>query len=81
MQNRFVAFKVKKTSYNGKKATAVYMRDCTRKIKSKIDKLERQEIYHTNQQTQSYSATVCHELRTPLGSVLFFLKLLQTLFP
>ena len=38
--NKFFAFKVKKTSYNGKRATAVYMRERTRKVKTMIDKKE-----------------------------------------
>jgi len=47
LKNKFVSVKVKKTLYNGKKATAVYMCDNTRKIKQKIDLKERLEIHQS----------------------------------
>jgi len=44
LENRFFAIKVKKQTYMGKPAIAIYLSDTTKKIRAKILKMQRQEL-------------------------------------
>ena len=65
--------KIKPQMYCGLPAIAIYITDATTKIADKLMRLQAREQHQTNQQTESYSSTVGHELRTPLLSIMFFL--------
>ena len=50
------------------------MSDATKKIWAKVEKMRTQELQQQAQQAESYTATLSHEMRTPLATALFFLK-------
>ena len=74
LPNRFVTFKVKRQTYNGKAAFAIFMSDATKKIRSRVEKMRTQEYQQQAQQAESYTATMSHEMRTPIASALFFMR-------
>lgn len=74
LKNKFVAFRVNKINHNNENVVGVFIRDLTRKIKSKIDRKEQEESQQSANQAESYSATLSHEMKTPIASVTFFLK-------
>lgn len=73
-QMKFVAIKVKKQNYCGKPAIVVQASDVSEKLHQKIIQLQRKELHAKTKQTEFYLATVSHEMRTPLLSVIFLLK-------
>ena len=67
--------------YQGKAAISIYMTDATKKINTKILKLKDQEKRTQMQQTENFTSTVSHEMRTPLASILYFIKLIMQYYP
>ena len=78
---KFVKIRVKRQFYNGRRAIAIYIRDQTLKIKSRLHHHELEERHRTSQQAESYTSTVSHELKTPVQSVIFFFNQLKRNFP
>lgn len=78
---KFVKIRVKRQFYNGRRAIAIYIRDQTLKIKSRLHHHELEERHRTSQQAESYTSTVSHELKTPVQSVIFFFHRLKRNFP
>ena len=69
---KFLNIKVKRQSYEGKSAIVIFIHDVSKKINSKIIELQQQEKIIQARQTATFTSTLSHEMRTPLGSVLFF---------
>ena len=63
----FVSIKVKKQVYLGEEAIAIHIRDVSKKILAKLYFLQNREKLQQAKQTESYTATVSHEMRTPLS--------------
>ena len=64
---RFISMKIKQNQeYGGWPATGLFIRTVTNKIHDKITNMRAREIEIERQQAESYQATICHELRTPL---------------
>ena len=80
VQSRYFRIKVKQQNYLGKPALAIYLSDYTDKIKDKLNNLIRQELHDKAQTSESFGSTVSHEMRTPLASVIFFVKLVISAF-
>ena len=60
----------------GEPAVALYMNDATGKVREKLRQLAEHEIKQTASQTESFTSTVSHEMRTPIQTMLFMLGLL-----
>ena len=74
--------KVKRQRYLGKPLIAIYMRDATKKVKARLQQMIHLEERANAQQTESFTQTLSHEMRTPLASTLFFLRqVLQMTLP
>ena len=74
MKSVYFKIKVKQQTYLGKPALAIYLSDYTDKIKDKLNNLIRQELNDKAQTSESFGSTVSHEMRTPLSSIIFFVK-------
>ena len=59
-------------------STVMFWSDYTKKMKAKIAKAELRENIMQAQQAESYTANISHEMRTPIGSTLFFLQTIVT---
>ena len=57
------------------------MKDATKKIRNSILKMQNQEKKMQKEQSENFTSTVSHEMRTPLASILYFVMLLMQLFP
>ena len=79
LPNRFVRIKVNRQSYEGKASIVILVRDVSEKINHRMQQIKIQEQKIEAQQAESFTATVSHEMKTPLGSILFFVKQLHTL--
>ena len=77
---KFVKIKVQRQSYEGKASMVILMRDVTEKIHSKIQKLKIKEDINDLKQAESFTSTVSDEMKTPLGSINFFVKQLYAIF-
>ena len=64
---------MEKQRYIGKPAIALLMRDASKKIRTKILGKQRQEHYQKAVHSESFTSTVSHEMRTPIGIAIFFL--------
>ena len=53
---------------------AIYMKNQTCKLLAKIDKWQRQQERLRLRQTEGYTATLSHEMRTPLLNVIYFIE-------
>ena len=63
---RFLQMRIKKQNYLGSDAIALHIKDSTSKIRRKIKRLHKHEKKQTKTQTESFTATVSHEMRTPI---------------
>ena len=79
MHNSFVKVKVKKQDYLGKRANVIFMSDVTKKVHSRINEVALEEVAQQAQLSENFTQTVSHEMKTPLASILFFVKALQRL--
>ena len=59
--------------YLGEPALVFFIKDYTKKIKSKLLQMEMQEQVHIDRQVENFTATVSHEMRNPVATSLFFL--------
>lgn len=71
---------VKKQIYLGKKTLAIYLNSSTKKIRERILRMKEQEQFMNETQTQNFSSTLSHEMRTPLYTIIFFLEQIIQLF-
>lgn len=69
--------RIKLQQYEGKPAIALFVDDKTTKIQSKLLKMKRQEEHMKTRQSESYTSTLSHEMRTPILNVIFFLNQLK----
>ena len=60
--------------YLGRPAIAIYFRDKTKRIYAKLHKMRRQEEKQILQQSESFTSTISHEMRTPILTIIFFVK-------
>ena len=58
----------------------VYIKSMGSKIRSKIINIERHEQKQEEVQAESYKSTICHELRTPMQSIIFVLNTILDTF-
>ena len=62
-------------------ATAIYIRDVTKKIERLFQDLVHQEEKIKSLQSITFTSSLSHEMRTPLASLLFFLKHVMAMVP
>ena len=70
----YLTIKMKKQVYIGRNVIAIYMNDVTQKIYGKLNRMKLQETYIKEVQTESFTSTMSHEMRTPLLSCIFFIQ-------
>ena len=73
MKTKFASIKIKLQPYKGKQTIALIFDDKTNKIREKFLREQRREEYIKNRQSESYTATLSHEMRTPIMNIIFFL--------
>ena len=64
--------------YGGRQATVIFLINESKKIRAKFNDIKHSQKLLQVQQQQNFTSTVSHEMRTPLGSVQFFIVRLQT---
>jgi signal transduction histidine kinase len=64
----------------GSAAIALYMSDVTVKINDKLNRMQQKEKELMAIQTESFTSTVSHEMRTPISTLLFFVRLIMNIF-
>jgi len=72
---RLVRIKVKPQLYFGKPAIVLLLKDVSKKTAARLQERFLQEKQEAARQAENFTSTVSHEMRTPLGNILFFLKL------
>ena len=60
-------------------AIAIFFFDVTKKIKTKLNEKMTAEKVQQAKHAENFTSTVSHEMRTPLGSMLFFIGLIEAL--
>ena len=66
--------RIERQAYIGKPALALYISDRTNKMHEKLSNMVQREEEQSNQQTENFTSTLSHEMRTPLLTILFFLQ-------
>ena len=66
MENKFFSIKVKKQLYLGNAAIAIYINDCTKKIREKLTQISKKEEKVSALHAESFTSTVNHEMNTPI---------------
>lgn len=56
------------------------MNDATTKVVNKLHLMQEQEKEQTRIQTESFTSTVSHEMRTPIQTMLFMMQMLISFF-
>ena len=69
---KFLNIKIKRQTYEGKNAIVILIRDVSKKINQKLLNIKDREEKVERRQAENFSSTVSHEMRTPLGSILYF---------
>ena len=54
----------------------IFLSDVTKKIIQKIQGMQRKESLQVERQTESFTATVSHEMRTPIATSIFFITMI-----
>ena len=72
-----MSVRVSKQEYFGKPAVVLLMTDVTKKIHSRLRAKHAQEKEQKAQHAENFQSTVSHEMRTPLESILFFVRQVQ----
>ena len=62
-----------------KAAIAIYFFDVNKKIRTKLNEKITAEKVQQAKHAENFTSTVSHEMRTPLGSMLFFISLIEAL--
>ena len=65
---------MRRHKFMGKEAIALHMRARDKNISEKLHRMSRREEKQTQQQAESLTSTVSHEMRTPIMSIIFFLQ-------
>ena len=73
LKNKFISLKVRQIEYMAVPSIAVYMSDKTNEVKESLMRVKHQEQQLRSKTSESYTATISHEMRTPLETILFFL--------
>ena len=60
-------------------AIAIFFSDVTKKIKTIMKEKMTAEKVQQAKNAENFTSTVSHEMRTPLGSMLFFIGLIENL--
>ena len=66
--------KVKRQAYNGRPAIALIFNDYTDKLRQKLLRQKHQEEIQDARNSETFSSTISHEMRTPIGQCIFFVK-------
>lgn len=66
--NQFFKIRVKQLNYNGQPAISVHVTNVTKKVRSKLQKIQYREKWQAATQAESFKSTINHELRAPLES-------------
>ena len=69
--------RIKNLNYCGKEAISIYIRDRTQAVKEKLYSMKEQEKIQSTIQTENYTSTISHEMRTPILSIIFFLTIIM----
>ena len=73
LKNKFMSIKVRQQEYMAVPTIAVYMSDKTNEVKENLMRVKHREQQLRSKTSESYTATISHEMRTPLETILFFL--------
>ena len=74
LQARLISIEVKPLRFQGRQMVALYMKDRTSKLLNRIENWNRQQERLKARQTEGYTATLSHEMRTPLLNVIYFIE-------
>ena len=69
---RFISIRVKPQPYFGKSRVALFINDRTKKVQDKLRSMREQESFLDAQQAEGYTATISHEMHSPLESLVWF---------
>lgn len=58
----------------GKPTIALHITERTKKVKEKLLRMMHKEEEQMTQQTENLTSIVSHEIRTPIGNMIFFLQ-------
>ena len=72
----FVRVKVSEQNYFGQQVYVVNISDVSKKFTAKILQKQSDEQYQENQQRENFTSTICHELRTPVHTIIMFMSLI-----
>ena len=73
LENKFMSIKVQQQEYMAVPTIAVYMSDKTNEVNENLMRVKHREQQLRSKTSESYTATISHEMRTPLETMLFFL--------
>ena len=65
--------------YLGKPVVTIFFRDKTKQVENLLNQITLRKEKMKQQQAKSFSSLVSHEIRTPVNTVIFFLRLILTL--
>ena len=71
-----MSIRVKPQPYVGESRVALFINDRTNKVSNKLHQMRKQETFLSAQQAEGYTATLSHELKAPLSTLVFFVKLI-----
>ena len=71
---QFISLRVKRHLFLGRPSFVLYINDYTKKAIEKLAQIRRQEEHYRTQQAENFKAVVSHEMRTPIMSIIFFIK-------
>ena len=77
---RFYSIEVKEQIYWGEPAIVIFITDQSKKTILTIKNKKLEEAQFIARQTENFTATVSHEMKTPIDSVLFFSNRLHAFF-
>ena len=64
----------------GSAAIALFINDATSKVINKVERLKKHEKKQSEIQTESFTGTVSHEMRTPIQTLIFFMRMFLVMF-
>ena len=70
-----MSIKVQQQEYMAVPTIAVYISDKTNKVNENLMRVKHREQQLRSKTSESYTATISHEMRTPLDTILFFLAI------
>ena len=60
---------------------AIFIYDSSKKLRTNIVEKQSSEKTHIARQTESFTSTVSHEMRTPIGTAIFFVTRALSMLP